>query len=324
MRKAGGIIAIIAGVLGLIAAAVTFMFGGLITLFSAPLGIGVIGMSALGALACFFLIIFGSIAINAHDASPGAFIIATSIIGGIFGGGFVAIVMVLAFIGGIFACISPETANEEVIDANPMSDRQRFRVVIIIAVIFLSGIFYLASTTKNSIEEGDSLANEDTSSKPISNELPDHSNEAPADIAPALPAEVAPSELQPNTEIQPLVDSDYARYESRPAVDFLNNEVINPIARKLLGDDYDEFMRSIVVSPKVDMATDKNFIFCSGCNAQKCVNKAGFIFNKTTNEAIAILIIGDSVKKFGPDSQNEAYEKFTQMLEVIHPNTTLM
>lgn len=103
MRKAGGIIAIIAGVFGIFAAILTLMIGGV--------GVGLEGEGAHtvvylgwgGGIASFLVIVFGAVALNAQSRWPGALLIVTSIAGAIGGGTIVALFMVLALIGGILA-----------------------------------------------------------------------------------------------------------------------------------------------------------------------------------------------------------------------------
>lgn len=104
MIKTGGILAIIAGVLGLLAGFVTLFLGGLGSAFSAS-GFGdVVSLGWGGILFSLLVVIYGSIAIS--KPTPGATgIILSAILGIVLGGTLVAILMILAIVGGIMAAI---------------------------------------------------------------------------------------------------------------------------------------------------------------------------------------------------------------------------
>jgi hypothetical protein len=105
MRKAGGIIALIAGIFGVFAAGATLIFGGLGAAFEAESANTVIGLGWGGVVFSFITIILGAIALGANSRIPGIFLIISAILGAILGGTLVAIFMVLALIGGILATI---------------------------------------------------------------------------------------------------------------------------------------------------------------------------------------------------------------------------
>ena len=119
MQKAGGIIALIAGILGFIAAIITLMAGGLVaglenvsdTDNSASTEIGTFGL--LGIVFSFLTIIFGAIAIGAKSRIVGYLLIVCAIVGAITGGTFVAVCMVLALAGGIVATIGVKGDKKE-------------------------------------------------------------------------------------------------------------------------------------------------------------------------------------------------------------------
>jgi hypothetical protein len=117
MQKSGGIIALIGGVFGTIAALFTLLAGGLVAGLegasaslsdtavdsSASSQIAVFG--AMGLLFAFLTIIFGAIAINAKSKKPGIILILCSVIGAITGGTFVAVCMVLTLVGGVLSTL---------------------------------------------------------------------------------------------------------------------------------------------------------------------------------------------------------------------------
>ena len=119
MQKAGGIIALIAGILGFIAAIITLMAGGLVaglenvsdTDNSASTEIGTFGL--LGIVFSFLTIIFGAIAMGAKSRIVGYLLIVCAIVGAITGGTFVAVCMVLALAGGIVATIGVKGDKKE-------------------------------------------------------------------------------------------------------------------------------------------------------------------------------------------------------------------
>jgi len=105
MKKAGGIIALIAGIFGVIAAIATLFVGGVGATFGGEGAETVIGLGWGGLLFSFTAIILGAVAMNAKSKVPGILLIICAIAGSILGGTFVAIFMVLALIGGILTVI---------------------------------------------------------------------------------------------------------------------------------------------------------------------------------------------------------------------------
>jgi hypothetical protein len=105
MNKAGGIIAIIAGVFGIFAAGFTLLFGGLGSALEADGATTVIGLGWGGLIFSFTTIILGAVSLNAKTKKSGLLLIASSIGGIILGGTLVAIFMALALVGGILATI---------------------------------------------------------------------------------------------------------------------------------------------------------------------------------------------------------------------------
>lgn len=105
MKKAGGVIAIIAGIFGIFAAGATLLMGGLGAAAGAEGGETVIGLGWGGILFSFLAITFGSVALGAKSKIPGVLLILSSIGGAILGGTLVAVFMGLSLIGGILATI---------------------------------------------------------------------------------------------------------------------------------------------------------------------------------------------------------------------------
>lgn len=105
MKKAGGIIAIIAGVFGTIAAGITLLVGGLGSALGGEGASTVIGLGWGGVLFSFATIVLGAIALGAKNKIPGTLLIICAVLGAILGGTLVAVFMVLALIGGILAVV---------------------------------------------------------------------------------------------------------------------------------------------------------------------------------------------------------------------------
>ena len=103
MKKAGGIVALIAGIFGVFAAGFTLFAGGLGAAFEADGADTVIGLGWGGVAFSFLTIVFGAIAMGAQGRTPGVLLILCAIGGAILGGTFVAIFMILAGVGGILA-----------------------------------------------------------------------------------------------------------------------------------------------------------------------------------------------------------------------------
>jgi hypothetical protein len=111
MQTAAGIIALIAGVFGVLAAIVTLMVGGLGAAFQAHDALTVVYLGLGGVAFSFATIVLGAVAISAKNKVPGTLLMVSSIAGAILGGTLVAICMVLAFIGGLLAIIGTKRSE---------------------------------------------------------------------------------------------------------------------------------------------------------------------------------------------------------------------
>ena len=117
MRKAGGIVALVAGIFAVVAALFTLLAGGIAGAVEAEGAETVIFLGWGGVLFAFLTIVLGAVSIGAKGRIPGVLLIVCSIAGAILGGTFVAIFMGLAALGGILAVIparerlAPERAS---------------------------------------------------------------------------------------------------------------------------------------------------------------------------------------------------------------------
>jgi hypothetical protein len=106
MRVAGGIIALIAGIFGILAAGATLLFGGMGAVFEAEGAETVIGLGWGGVLFSFCVIVLGAISLGVKGRLPGILLMIFSLLGVILGGTMVAIFMVLSFIGGLLVTLA--------------------------------------------------------------------------------------------------------------------------------------------------------------------------------------------------------------------------
>jgi hypothetical protein len=113
MRKAGGIIALIAGIFGIFAAGITLMVGGVGSAVKADNAHMVVGLGWGGVGFSFLVIVLGAVAMGSNSRLPGMLLILASIFGAVLGGTLVAIFMLLAFVGGILASIGGPKASAQ-------------------------------------------------------------------------------------------------------------------------------------------------------------------------------------------------------------------
>lgn len=110
MQKAGGIIGLVAGIFGVLAALVTLLIGGIGASVEAEGASTVVGLGWGGVAFSFLTIVLGAVAMGAKTKTPGLLLMLCAIAGAILGGMLVAICMVLAFIGGLLATVSTKKA----------------------------------------------------------------------------------------------------------------------------------------------------------------------------------------------------------------------
>jgi hypothetical protein len=128
MRKAGGIIGIIAGIFGVFAALVTLSVGGIGGAFKADGASLVVGLGLGGLLFSFGAIVFGALCLGAKSSWPGLLLTLNALAGAVLGGTLVAFCMALALVGGVLALLrsTPTTVasptHREPPDANNWAD----------------------------------------------------------------------------------------------------------------------------------------------------------------------------------------------------------
>ena len=110
MQKAGGIIALIAGVFGTLAGVFTLVMGvfGPEKIDDRPSYIVHMGWAGIGF--SFLVIVLGAVAMNTRSKVPGVLLILSSLVGAVFGGPLGTICMALALVGGILAIIGVSKA----------------------------------------------------------------------------------------------------------------------------------------------------------------------------------------------------------------------
>jgi len=105
MQNAGGVVALIGGVFGFIAAVITLLIGGIGGAAGAANANTVVGLGWGGVLFSFLVIVFGAISMGAKTKKPGIMVILSSVCGVILGGTLVAVCLSLSFVGGMLAMI---------------------------------------------------------------------------------------------------------------------------------------------------------------------------------------------------------------------------
>jgi uncharacterized protein YecT (DUF1311 family) len=146
MNKAGGIISIIAGIFGVIAAITTLFVGGMGSAFDANGASQVIGFGWGGILFSFLVIVFGAMAFGKPKFS-GYAIIVSSLFGAFLGGTFVAVCMALSIIGGILALFgkndkTSKNIPEQIVEATGKKKTPWVAIcsLVIVAIIALANI----------------------------------------------------------------------------------------------------------------------------------------------------------------------------------------
>ena len=108
MKKAGGIVSLIAGIFGIFASIFTIMSGGFVGALETAgetQGEAIIGMGFWGILLSFIVIVFGALALNSDSKRNGIVLMIASVLGVYYGGSFVAICMFLSLIGGLLVTL---------------------------------------------------------------------------------------------------------------------------------------------------------------------------------------------------------------------------
>jgi hypothetical protein len=112
MRIAGGVIALIAGIFGFIAAVATLFFGGVGAAFSANGADTVLRYGWGGIAFSFLVIVYGACALGTKGRWAGYLLIVSAIGGWFLGGLLVGICMVLAVIGGVLSLLQARSVEE--------------------------------------------------------------------------------------------------------------------------------------------------------------------------------------------------------------------
>jgi hypothetical protein len=117
MKKAGGIISLVAGIFGVIAAVFTLFVGGVGGALEAE-GAGTVVGPGWGGIAFSFLtIVLGAVAMAARSVVPGVLLMVCAVAGAVLGGTIVAIAMVLALVGGILATVGAKSEAKAAVKA---------------------------------------------------------------------------------------------------------------------------------------------------------------------------------------------------------------
>lgn len=140
MIKAGGILAIIAGLLGLLAGVVTLFMGGLGSALSTGGASVVVGMGWGGILFSLLVVVYGAIAFAAPRAGATGLAI-SAIAGVVLGGTLVAVLMVLALIAAVMVWLGKKVVEvgEQPVDSARWKSMGAAAVAPILAVVLIGG-----------------------------------------------------------------------------------------------------------------------------------------------------------------------------------------
>lgn len=111
MDKAGGIIALIAGVLGIVAGFFTLFVGGIGSAFEAKEADSILNLAWVGIAAAMLVVIGGGVGL-ARPRSGGMVAVFAAVVGIVYGGSLVAICLALGLIGGSLAVLARPKAGE--------------------------------------------------------------------------------------------------------------------------------------------------------------------------------------------------------------------
>lgn len=120
MRQAGGIIAIVAGILAVLAAGFTLVVGGLGSALEVDGAGTAVVLGGVGALFSFLAIVLGAIMLAVERRLVAVLTILCAIGGAVLSGNAVATFMILALIGGVLALFDRKKP------ARRQADRQTF------------------------------------------------------------------------------------------------------------------------------------------------------------------------------------------------------
>lgn len=114
MRIAGGVIALIAGIFGFIAAIATLFLGGVGAAFSADGADTVLRFGWGGIAFSFLVIVYGACTLGSKGRWAGYLLVVSAVGGWFLGGLLVGICMVLALIGGVLSLFQPRSEEDRV------------------------------------------------------------------------------------------------------------------------------------------------------------------------------------------------------------------
>ena len=118
MKKASGIIGLIGGILGFLAAVITLLGGGLVAGLESVVGESseasemIAQFGLVGVVGSFLTIIFSAMMFGAKSSLMPLLLLVSAIAGAIFGGTLVAVCMVLCIIAGILGFIGVRQNSE--------------------------------------------------------------------------------------------------------------------------------------------------------------------------------------------------------------------
>ena len=111
VRKAGGIVAVVAGIGGILTSAINLKLSGWDTIIALEHATRDDRLTWGGLMFAFWVIVLGATAIEASARLPGILVMISALVAGISGETFLAPFMAVAFVGGMLSVFGRSSTN---------------------------------------------------------------------------------------------------------------------------------------------------------------------------------------------------------------------
>ncbi len=190
MDKAGGIIALIAGVLGIVAGFFTLFVGGIGSAFEAKEADSILNLAWVGIATAMLVVIGGGVSL-ARPRGGGMVAVFAAVVGIVYGGSLVAICLALGLIGGCLAVLAPPPKAGERDEVEPARKRWQALAMSLGAGI---AVVVIAIVIEQNDNAGGSGANPQSNAAKTSWPSMAIGQTASENRSTVLPAEPAPSD----------------------------------------------------------------------------------------------------------------------------------
>ena len=194
MDKAGGIIALIAGVLGIVAGFFTLFVGGIGSAFEAKEADSILNLAWVGIAAAMLVVIGGGVSL-ARPRGGGMVAVFAAVVGIVYGGSLVAICLALGLIGGCLAVLAPPPKAGELDAAEPARKRWQALGMSLGAGIAVVVIATVIEQNGNAAGSGENPQSNASKTSWPSMAMDQTASENRSDVLPAQPAPSDPAGL---------------------------------------------------------------------------------------------------------------------------------